>query len=150
MILKKYGNRRLYDTGQSRYVTLEDVASWVRSGGDELKVSDAKTGEDLTDATLAQILIEGRGAGRMLPGRLLKQLIRLGDDSLTEFLGNYVSWALEMYVAARQTTSGISPLNPFFAIARMFGGAPVPAPPPPPVARSEPELRRARPPKKRG
>jgi len=66
MIVKKYGNRRLYDTSDSRYITLENLADKVRQGA-EVQVVDAKTGEDLTAPTLTQILIEGRGAGRLLP-----------------------------------------------------------------------------------
>ena len=90
MLVKKYGNRRLYDTEESRYITLEELAGTVRQGKD-VHVVDAKTGEDLTTATLAQIIIEGRGAGRLLPPALLVQLIRMGDDALAEFLGQYVT-----------------------------------------------------------
>jgi len=97
MLVKKYGNRRLYDTDESKYITLEELAESVRRGKD-VRVVDAKTGEDLTTGTLAQIIIEGRGAGRLLPPQLLVQLIRMGDDALAEFLGQYVSWALEVYL----------------------------------------------------
>src|SRR5437016_11516826 len=86
VLVKKYGNRRLYDTDQSKYITLEELAETVRQGKD-VRVVDAKTGEDLTTATLAQIIIEWRGAARLLPQALLVQLIRMGDDSLAEFLG---------------------------------------------------------------
>jgi len=70
VLVKKYGNRRLYDTDQSRYITLEELAESVRQGK-EVRVVDAKTGDDLTTATLAQIIVEGRGAGRLLPQALL-------------------------------------------------------------------------------
>jgi polyhydroxyalkanoate synthesis repressor PhaR len=141
VLVKKYGNRRLYDTEQSRYVTLEQVGESVR-GGKEVRVVDAKSGEDLTAATLAQIIIEGRGAARLLPVPLLVQLIRMGDDALAEFLGQYVTWALEVYLQARQGAQAISPFNPFLSspfaggLSRMFGmgpaahGEPVPRPPP--------------------
>ncbi|TMA14751.1 MAG: polyhydroxyalkanoate synthesis repressor PhaR, partial [Deltaproteobacteria bacterium] len=85
-LIKKYGNRRLYDTGHSRYITLEELADIIR-GGEDVRVVDAKSGEDLTTGTLAQIIIEGRGAARLLPVPLLVQLIRMGDDALAEFLG---------------------------------------------------------------
>ena len=97
MEVKKYGNRRLYDTGGSRYVTLEEVAERVRLGED-LRVIDAKTGLDLTQVTLAQLILESRGAARLLPVPLLKQLLRMRDDALAEFFGRYVTWALEVYL----------------------------------------------------
>jgi polyhydroxyalkanoate synthesis repressor PhaR len=131
VLVKKYGNRRLYDTDQSRYVTLEQVGEIVR-GGKEVRVVDAKTGEDLTAATLAQIIIEGRGAARLLPVPLLVQLIRMGDDALAEFLGQYVTWALEVYLQARQGAQAMSPFNPFLSspfsggLSRMFGMGPAP------------------------
>jgi polyhydroxyalkanoate synthesis repressor PhaR len=143
VLVKKYGNRRLYDTEQSRYVTLEQLGESVRGGAD-VRVVDAKSREDLTAATLAQIIVEGRGAARLLPVPLLLQLIRMGDDALAEFLGQYVTWALEVYLQARQGAQAMSPFNPFLAspfaggLSRMFGMGP-PArtdgsSPPPPAA----------------
>jgi len=126
LLVKKYGNRRLYDTARSRYVTLEQIGESVR-GCSDVRVVDAKTGEDLTAATLAQIIIEGRGAARLLPVPLLIQLIRMGDDALAEFLGQYVTWALEVYLQAKQGAQAMSPFNPFLAspfaggLSRMFG-----------------------------
>jgi polyhydroxyalkanoate synthesis repressor PhaR len=127
MLVKKYGNRRLYDTDESRYITLEELAESVRHGKD-VRVVDAKSGDDLTTATLAQIIIEGRGAGRLLPPQLLVQLIRMGDDALAEFLGQYVSWALEVYVQTKQGMQAMAPFNPFagYGAPRSFG---MPAPP---------------------
>jgi polyhydroxyalkanoate synthesis repressor PhaR len=134
VLVKKYGNRRLYDTEESRYITLEELAGSIGQGKD-VRVVDAKTGEDLTTATLAQIIIEGRGAGRLLPPALLVQLIRMGDDALAEFLGQYVTWALEVYLQTRQGVQAMAPFNPFAAYLqpRSFAGAPswTPAPPPP-------------------
>lgn len=109
ILIKKYGNRRLYDTAQSRYVTLEELAETVRSGTD-VRVVDAKTHADLTQATLTQIIIESRHADQMLPVPLLTQLIRLGDDALAEFLGRYLAGALDMYLQARR---GMQAYNPF-------------------------------------
>ena len=109
MEVKKYGNRRLYDTEGSRYVTLEEVAERVRLGED-LRVVDAKTGRDLTQVTLAQLILESRGAARLLPVPLLKQLLRMRDDALAEFFGRYVTWALEVYLRLKQGARMWNPL----------------------------------------
>lgn len=152
MVVKKYSNRRLYDTSDSRYITLDELAQKIRAGSDA-QVVDAKTGEDLTQATLAQIILESRRAARLLPVPLLTQLIRMGDDALAEFFGKYMSWALEMYVHAKSGAQALAPLNPFAtlpftatnAIARLFSNGPgwadappQAAPPPPPVVEPEP------------
>lgn len=135
MLVKKYGNRRLYDTEASRYITLEDLAARVEKGED-VEVVDAKTGQDLTQATLAQIILESRGAARLLPVPLLKQLIRMGDDSLAEFCGRYMTWAMEVYLQIRQGAQAITPWNPLslFAqspLARLLAGSLPWAEPPP-------------------
>ncbi len=109
MEVKKYGNRRLYDTGGSRYVTLEEIAERVRLGED-LRVIDAKTGRDLTQVTLAQLILESRGAARLLPVPLLVQLLRMRDDALAEFFGRYVTWALEVYLRLKQGARMWNPL----------------------------------------
>ncbi len=152
-IVKKYGNRRLYDSTDSRYVTLAEVAAHIR-GGDDVRVVDAKTGEDLTPQTLAQIIFEDRDAARLLPVPLLQQLIRMGDDSLGEFFGRYVMWALEVYLQARQGLGALplnpfapaayGALNPFAGILGSAGrGEPAPRPSPAPAAGDElAELRR--------
>jgi polyhydroxyalkanoate synthesis repressor PhaR len=152
MVVKKYSNRRLYDTDDSRYITLEELADKIRGGAD-VHVVDAKSGEDLTAVTLTQILIEGRGAGRLLPVPLLVQLVRLGNDALAEFLGNYVRWALEIYLQAKQGVRTPAPYNPLSsaplssadAFLRLFG-APVgqaeAAPRAPPADDQVAELRR--------
>lgn len=110
-IVKKYSNRRLYDTDESRYITLDELAELVRAGSDVF-IQDAKTGADLTQATLAQVILESRGGGRLLPVPLLVQMIRMGDDALAEFLGRYMSWAMELYMHAKQGSSALFPLNP--------------------------------------
>ena len=79
VIIKKYGNRRLYDTGESRYITQDELAAAIKRGID-VRVVDAKTNEDLTQATLAQLVIENAHAARALPVGLLTQLIRLDDE----------------------------------------------------------------------
>ena len=124
MLVKKYGNRRLYDTEESRYVRLDEIAERIRGGAD-VQVVDARSGADLTAPTLAQIIFEDRNAARLLPVPLLVQLIRMGDEPLADFLGRYVSWALEMYLQARSGLGGLGSLyNPFSALR------PFPAPPP--------------------
>lgn len=115
LTIKKYGNRRLYDTAASRYVTQAEIAAKIRAGED-VRVVNAKSGADLTAPTLAQIIFEDRHAAQLLPAPLLLQLIRMGDDALAEFLGRYVSWALELYLQARQGL-GAMPFNPFAAAA---------------------------------
>jgi polyhydroxyalkanoate synthesis repressor PhaR len=139
-LIKKYGNRRLYDTAHSRYITLEELAGIIRSGED-VRVVDAKSGDDLTTGTLAQILIEGRGAARLLPVPLLVQLIRMGDDALAEFLGQYVTWALQVYLQAKEGVQAMAPLNPFLsapfggtAMSRLFGLGSPPRPEPSPAS----------------
>jgi polyhydroxyalkanoate synthesis repressor PhaR len=139
ILIKKYGNRRLYDTADSRYITLEELAGIIQSGA-EVRVVDAKSGADLTQATLTQIIVESRDAARMLPVPLLTQLIRLGDDALAEFLGRYVSGALEMYLQARRGLQAAAVYNPFAqvplsateAMARMWMASPFGPPPPSP------------------
>jgi polyhydroxyalkanoate synthesis repressor PhaR len=147
LIVKKYSNRRLYDTEQSRYITQEELAEKIRLGA-EVRVIDAATGDDLTQATLAQIILESRGASRLLPVPLLVQLIRMGDDALAEFLGRYMSSALELYLHAKEGAAAIAPYNPFAgvpfaatnALARLLlgsgsgGGFGWREPPPPPAA----------------
>lgn len=115
MLVKKYTNRRLYDTEESRYVTLEELAEKIRAGKDATVV-DARTGEDLTQATLTQIIMESRGAARILPVPLLVQLIRMGDDALGEFMGVYMGQALDAYLSWKRTAQSIRPLAPLTAL----------------------------------
>jgi polyhydroxyalkanoate synthesis repressor PhaR len=143
LVVKKYPNRRLYDTAESKYITLEDLAARIKGGSDVL-VQDATSGADLTQSTLTQIILESRGGARLLPVPLLLRLIRLGDEALAEFMGRYISWALEMYLQAQQGARALMPLNPLVnapfaatnALARLVlgatkwgggGGAPPPA-----------------------
>ena len=81
-VIKKYPNRRLYDTEESRYITLDELTEKVRKGTD-VTIVDAKSGQDLTQATLTQIILE-TPAARSLPVPLLRQLIRMQDDALGE------------------------------------------------------------------
>src|SRR5260370_2973475 len=81
--IKKYANRRLYNTGTSTYVTLEDLAAMVK-GGEDFIVHDAKTGEDITRQVLAQVIFEqeNKEGQSMLPSAFLRQLIRFYGDSM--------------------------------------------------------------------
>lgn len=123
MVVKKYGNRRLYDTADSRYITLEELAAKVRAGAD-VQVVDAKSGKDLTQPTLMQIIVENRGAARLLPVPLLLQLVRMGDDALGEFFGRYMTAALEIYLQTKQGAQALTSYNPFslpFGAGEAFG-----------------------------
>ncbi|MGO8970719.1 MAG: polyhydroxyalkanoate synthesis regulator DNA-binding domain-containing protein [Myxococcaceae bacterium] len=116
VVIKKYGNRRLYDADSSRYVTLAEVAAKVRKGA-EVRVVDAKSGADLTQQTLTQVIMEEGNAAQLLPVPLLHQLIRMGDDALADFLGRYVTRALELYLQARAGMGAVGAFNPFAAFA---------------------------------
>jgi polyhydroxyalkanoate synthesis repressor PhaR len=151
-IVKKYGNRRLYDTGDSRYITLDELSAKIR-GGTDVRIVDAQTGDDLTQATLAQIILESGSAARLLPTPLLTQLVRLGDDGLAEFFSRYVSSALELYLQARRGVQAVTQVNPLAqipltatdALTRLWmaspfaGGFAAPPPSPPPRAAYAPE-----------
>jgi len=96
-VVKKYANRRLYNTASSSYVTLDDLSKMVRDG-DDFVVFDAKTGEDLTRSILTQIILEEDGKGRnLLPTNFLRQLIRYYDDSLRAFLPRYLEMSMENF-----------------------------------------------------
>lgn len=119
VLIKKYGNRRLYDTETSRYLTLDDLAAKVRAGSD-VRVVDDKSGDDLTQATLTQLILESKDAARMLPVPLLMQLVRMGDDALAEFFGRHVAGALDAYLQARRGAQSLASMAP-------FGGLPLAA-----------------------
>ncbi len=133
MLIKKYGNRRLYDTAQSRYITLEELAKLIQRGkDDDVRVVSADDGEDLTTATLTQIIVEGRGAARLLPVPLLIELIRMGDTALAEFLGKYVSWACQVYLETKKGMEAMTTLAPWLGatgLTRALGFPGIPAPP---------------------
>lgn len=83
-LIKRYGSRKLYDTKESRYVSLEDIAAWVRDGED-IQVLDNATSEDVTVATLTQVISEeGRKGHSVLPSDLLHDLIRVGGNAVTD------------------------------------------------------------------
>ncbi len=94
--IKKYANRRLYNTGTSSYVTLEDLATMVK-GGEDFVVEDAKTGEDITRSVLAQIIFEqeNKEGQNLLPINFLRQLIRFYGDSMQMLVPRYLEASIE-------------------------------------------------------
>ena len=97
VIIKKYANRRLYNTDKSTYVTLDHLAGMVRDGQDFV-VKDAKTGEDITRSVLAQIIFEEESKGHnMLPTNFLRQLIGLYGDSLQGVVPGYLDATMETF-----------------------------------------------------
>lgn len=103
ILIKKYGNRRLYDTTSSRYVNLDDLAAHIRAGRD-VQVVDAKTGQDLTRVILTQIITEdAKDKPTGLPLELLRQLIIASDEVRQEFLMWYLKSAFETYQKLQDT-----------------------------------------------
>jgi polyhydroxyalkanoate synthesis repressor PhaR len=97
VIIKKYANRRLYNTGTSTYVTLEDLAGMVKAGEDFV-VYDAKTNEDITRSVLTQIIFEQEnkeGTQNLLPINFLRQLIRFYGDSMQMLVPRYLEVSLD-------------------------------------------------------
>jgi len=96
-VIKKYANRRLYHTGTSTYVTLDDLARMVKEGED-FTVTDAKTGDDITRAVLGQIIFEQENRGQhLLPIAFLRQLIRFYGDSMQGLLPSYLESSLSTF-----------------------------------------------------
>lgn len=97
-VVKKYANRRLYNTATSSYVTLDELSKMVRLG-EQFVVYDAKSGEDLTRSVLTQIILEEDGKGRnLLPISFLRQLISFYDDNLRAFLPRYLELSMENFM----------------------------------------------------
>jgi polyhydroxyalkanoate synthesis repressor PhaR len=118
VVIKKYANRRLYNTEASSYVTLEDLANMVRQGRDFV-VYDAKTGDDITRGVLTQIIVEEEAKGRsLLPTSFLRQLIGFYGDSLQSLVPRYLEFAMgsfsrqqeQMRVSVEQAMGGFNPL----------------------------------------
>ena len=101
--IKKYANRRLYNTGTSAYVTLEDLAEMVKKGED-FQVFDAKSGEDITRSVLTQIIFEqeGKVGQAMLPVAFLRQLIRFYGDSMQALVPSYLEFTLDRLTSEQQ------------------------------------------------
>ena len=102
IVLKKYANRRLYDTQKSTYVTLGEVAHDIRQGK-SIKAVDAKTKEDVTASVLTQIVLEeAKNNNALLPVPLLHMIIRYGENVLQEFFENYLEQTISAYVAYKR------------------------------------------------
>lgn len=130
VVIKKYGNRRLYDTSGSRYVNLDDIAVLIRKGK-QVQVVDAKTGEDLTRVTLTQIITEdAKDTPTGLPLELLRQLIVASDQTRQEFVMWYLKSAFDAYqtvqdaVQSRLGAMQSAILSPVESMKRLLAGPP--------------------------
>ena len=134
VIIKKYENRRLYDTSNSRYVNLEDIAQMVREGT-EVQVVDAATGEDLTRFVLTQIVVEGAKApNSAFPLDMLRQMIVTSGQVSREGLLGYMKAMVDMYQNTyRAFTPGLSPFD-----FGQSGSGPATAEAPPPGSEGAP------------
>ena len=138
LLLKKYANRRLYDTEKSTYVSLDHVADTIKQGR-QVEVVDAKSNQDVTAFILTQIIMEeARKKNILLPVPLLHLIIRYGENVLSEFFEKYLQQTIKNYllykstaderfrkwlelsmdlsVAAQKTITDLSPFKPFFEL----------------------------------
>lgn len=138
IVLKKYSNRRLYNTSSSEYVTLQEVADLVRNGAD-VEVLDAKTKEDVTALILTQIILEEtRQNNFLLPVPLLHTIIKYGDNLLIEFFEHYLEKSIKSFIEFKSVTTaqyekwleltdsmtgmgGLKPLNNAQVYQELFG-----------------------------
>jgi polyhydroxyalkanoate synthesis repressor PhaR len=146
IVIKKYGNRRLYDTVGSRYVNLDDIAGFVRQGK-VVQVVDAKTGQDLTRLTLTQVIMEdAKDKPTGLPLELLRQLVVASDEVRQEFVMWYLKSAFDAYekvqdaVQSRLGEVQSAILSPIDMMKKLMGGPPSSQPP----AQTEPDIDRLR------
>ena len=142
VLIKKYGNRRLYDSSNSQYVNLDDIAKFIREGK-QVQVVDAKTGQDLTRVTLTQIITEdAKGKPTGLPLELLRQLIVASDEVRQEFVMWYLKSAFDTHQKMQDAVQNrlgevqSAILSPVDVMKKFLGAAT------PPAARveTEPEL----------
>jgi polyhydroxyalkanoate synthesis repressor PhaR len=122
VIIKKYANRRLYNTESSTYITLEHLAEMVRQKR-EFKVVDAKSGDDITHNVLTQIIMEEEASGQsMLPVNFLRQLIGMYGDSMQGMVPQYLEASLEAFQRNqsqfRDAMAGALSSGPFAEIAK--------------------------------
>ncbi len=131
VIIKKYANRRLYNTESSSYITLEHLAEMVRAKR-EFKVVDAKSGDDITHNVLTQIIMEEEARGKtMLPVNFLRQLIGMYGDSMQSMVPQYLEASLEAFQhnqsQFRDAMAGVLSAGPFADMAKrnmeMFAAA---------------------------
>jgi polyhydroxyalkanoate synthesis repressor PhaR len=130
VVIKKYGNRRLYDTYGSRYVNLDDIAALIRQGKD-IQVLDARSGDDLTRLTLTQIISEDvKEKPSGLPLELLRQLIVASDRASQEFISWYLNSAMDAYKKVRHamqdriTDVQSAVFSPLDTVRRLISGEP--------------------------
>lgn len=98
VVIKKYANRRLYDTQTSAYITLEDLCDRVKQGSDFI-VLDAKTGQDLTRQVLTQIIFEQESKGlQILPTGFLRDVIRMYDHQMQDVLQGYLTASMQSFM----------------------------------------------------
>lgn len=107
IVIKKYANRRLYNTATSSYVTLDHLCEMVKQGK-EFTVHDAKTNEDITRSVLAQIIFEeeGKSGQNLLPIKFLRQLIRFYGDSLQGFIPSYLELSMDSFAREQEKLRG--------------------------------------------
>jgi len=148
LVIKKYSDRRLYDPSASRYVTLEDIGRMVREGID-VKVVDARSGEDLTYVILTQIILEdARERETPLPLQLLRQLVRSSDKTTHEFLSWYLNSTLDLYDKVQDTIRTKVPeakaavTRPVEFVRNLLAGHPWPPPAPAAEVTEVEQLRR--------
>jgi polyhydroxyalkanoate synthesis repressor PhaR len=156
IILKKYGNRRLYDSRKSGYVTLVEVEQMI-ADGEEVQVIDAKSGDDLTKSVLVQIILEREDSREALPTSFLKEVIRVGKTPMRDTFKRNLQGMLDGFLDAQRAVIGAQSTlgqqmaqmaqmapsmlaNPFAA----FAPTPQRAPAPPPPAQNDQELRQLR------
>ena len=114
VIIKKYANRRLYNTQTSSYVTLDHLSQMVKEGT-EFEVHDARTGENITRSVLTQIIFEEEGKGQnLLPIKFLRQLIRFYGDSLQAFVPGYLDLSMDSFAKNQEAMKS--------RVAEAFGG----------------------------
>jgi polyhydroxyalkanoate synthesis repressor PhaR len=124
IIIKKYANRRLYDTESSSYITLDHLSQMTRAGR-EFKVIDARSGDDITHSVLTQIIVEEENRGTtLLPVSFLRQLISMYGDQMQAMVPHYLEASMEAFrrnqEQVRSTMMGVMAggANPFEALAR--------------------------------
>ena len=146
LIVKKYGNRRLYDTESSRYITLDELATLIR-GGRDVRVVDAKSGADLTKGVLLQIISDQERDLDLLPTSFLARVIRANDATMREALHRYLTLSFDAFLGAqRELEARYRDLASSFwnPLSWMPGGqgqaprVPAAAPAPPPAAAPAP------------
>ena len=163
VVVKKYANRRLYNTATSSYVTLDDLARLIKDGGDFVAY-DAKTGEDITRSVLTQIIVEQEQKGQnLLPISFLRRLISLYGDSMQFLVPGYLEQAMQAFARNQEqmrrnieATFGIFPFGQFEEMGKQnmalfertlrmlapYAREEKPSAPPPAASEEDPRLKR--------